>query len=327
MLLLPLIHNHKKFISSDEQTSSKILLNSQNEGNTWNNLFTFQQTNSEFNFNYTNGVLRVSDGNFRNGNLNKMFYYQKGISQSGLDNSGWKTKNNFLLNSPSISFKSHVPEDDAAGLNPESQELGTFDAIPYCNKLYKNITYTTPGIFLADGTSRLPAIPTDWKFNNFGRNNSTGIVTRYFWSADPTEQHNFSILKINTGTEGDAYIKAEEPSSSYEAFQKHIVAAGFSTMTQAYWTVSDNGYTNDNVQDLYTQGLWPFKILIKSNTLGKHHDWQNVWFWQCQGKTKWIIKEKEEYILSPGDLIYVPKNWTHEVIALSHRVGISMSDT
>ena len=66
---------------------------------------------------------------------------------------------------------------------------------------------------------------------------------------------------------------------------------------------------------------------IKSNTLGKHHDWQNVWFWQCQGKTKWIIKEKEEYILSPGDLIYVPKNWTHEVIALSHRIGISMSDT
>ena len=57
---------------------------------------------------------------------------------------------------------------------------------------------------------------------------------------------------------------------------------------------------------------------------GKHKDTMDVWFWQAKGKTKWQVLGKE-YILSPGDLIYISKGIEHNVIALTPRAGISMS--
>jgi mannose-6-phosphate isomerase-like protein (cupin superfamily) len=57
---------------------------------------------------------------------------------------------------------------------------------------------------------------------------------------------------------------------------------------------------------------------------GPHADTMDVWFWQAKGKTKWQVLGNE-YILSPGDLIYVPKGIEHNVIALTPRAGISMS--
>ena len=61
-------------------------------------------------------------------------------------------------------------------------------------------------------------------------------------------------------------------------------------------------------------------------TFGEHADNVNVCFWQCQGETKWVIEEKD-YILKPGDLIFVPKGIKHNVIPLTPRLGISMSKT
>ena len=66
-------------------------------------------------------------------------------------------------------------------------------------------------------------------------------------------------------------------------------------------------------------------IAISIQGLGKHKDSMDVYFLQCQGKTKWIIEEKNVYILEPGDLLFVPKNVWHEVIPLTPRAGISMS--
>ena len=68
-----------------------------------------------------------------------------------------------------------------------------------------------------------------------------------------------------------------------------------------------------------------FNIITKARTFGPHRDTMDVWFWQCQGKTKWVIENKKEYILNPGDLIFVPKNIQHEVVPLSPRAGISMA--
>ena len=69
-----------------------------------------------------------------------------------------------------------------------------------------------------------------------------------------------------------------------------------------------------------------FNIVTQAKTFGKHKDWMDVWFWQCQGVTKWIIEDKEEYILNAGDLIYIPTGFHHEVVPLSPRLGISMSN-
>jgi mannose-6-phosphate isomerase-like protein (cupin superfamily) len=67
-------------------------------------------------------------------------------------------------------------------------------------------------------------------------------------------------------------------------------------------------------------------LSTKSESFGKHRDDNDVYFWQCQGITKWVIENEKEYILEPGDLIFVPKNIYHTVISLTPRAGISMSE-
>jgi len=74
-----------------------------------------------------------------------------------------------------------------------------------------------------------------------------------------------------------------------------------------------------NVAHLY------FNIATSGETFGNHKDTTDVWFWNCQGKTKWIIENKEQFILEPGDLIFVKKGIFHNAIPLTPRAGISMS--
>jgi len=57
---------------------------------------------------------------------------------------------------------------------------------------------------------------------------------------------------------------------------------------------------------------------------GRHNDDMDVWFWQCQGLSRWVLDDKE-FTLEPGDLIYVKKGIYHNVSALTPRAGVSMS--
>jgi len=57
---------------------------------------------------------------------------------------------------------------------------------------------------------------------------------------------------------------------------------------------------------------------------GRHNDDRDVWFWQCQGQSRWVLDDRE-FILEPGDLIYVKKGIYHNVSALTPRAGVSMS--
>jgi ribosomal protein L16 Arg81 hydroxylase len=61
-------------------------------------------------------------------------------------------------------------------------------------------------------------------------------------------------------------------------------------------------------------------------SFGRHVDDVDVYFWQCQGSSKWVMDDCE-FILTPGDMIYVPKGIYHNVIPLTPRAGISMGQT
>ena len=65
-------------------------------------------------------------------------------------------------------------------------------------------------------------------------------------------------------------------------------------------------------------------ISTNGKTFGNHSDKMDVYYWQCQGETKWIFENKQIQ-LSKGDLIIVPKGVYHNVVPLSSRAGISMS--
>ena len=68
-----------------------------------------------------------------------------------------------------------------------------------------------------------------------------------------------------------------------------------------------------------------FNLTSTGGTFGKHKDRNNVYYWQCIGKTKWVVDGYGTFILEPGDLIYIPMGVYHEVIPLTPRLGISMA--
>jgi len=97
---------------------------------------------------------------------------------------------------------------------------------------------------------------------------------------------------------------------------------GFFVSHDAHEIEKVNIIINDlgcNIAHLY------FNITTKAKTFGKHKDSMDVYFWQCQGVTKWIIEDNNEVTLNPGDLIFIPKGVYHTVIPLSPRLGVSMS--
>lgn len=59
----------------------------------------------------------------------------------------------------------------------------------------------------------------------------------------------------------------------------------------------------------------------------RHHDDADVMNLQCKGQTRWQVCQTydgpcEEFILDPGDIIYVPKHLWHEVSAIGPRTNI-----
>ena len=67
-------------------------------------------------------------------------------------------------------------------------------------------------------------------------------------------------------------------------------------------------------------------FLQSGGTYGNHKDTMIVKFWQGHGLTKWVIENKDEYILHPGDLITIPIGVHHNIIPLTPRFGISMAN-
>ena len=83
---------------------------------------------------------------------------------------------------------------------------------------------------------------------------------------------------------------------------------------------------NKNTRFNITTAHLYISLSKNSKTSGKHRDGAFVWYWQCIGKTQWIIYENEKeftYELSPGDIIYVPRGVYHSVFPLTPRAGIS----
>lgn len=67
-------------------------------------------------------------------------------------------------------------------------------------------------------------------------------------------------------------------------------------------------------------------LLETSQTFGRHNDDSEVFFWQVQGKTRWVVEDQVlcEYELSSNDMIYIPKFMVHDVKPLGPRAGISI---
>lgn len=76
---------------------------------------------------------------------------------------------------------------------------------------------------------------------------------------------------------------------------------------------------------VFTGSFCAVSITNKEPTTGKHNDPVDVFYLQCIGSVVWkIFSDSEcEYVLNPGDVIYVPSGVDHEVRSLTPRASIS----
>jgi quercetin dioxygenase-like cupin family protein len=67
-------------------------------------------------------------------------------------------------------------------------------------------------------------------------------------------------------------------------------------------------------------------LTSKEETTGKHSDPIDVIYCEFIGSVTWKVFDEdkhEDFILNPGDIIYVPKSVVHEVTSLTPRAAIS----
>ena len=136
--------------------------------------------NSKPNFDYVNGMLKITDSNFNNNNQNKFIYYsgQPNIESNTIHT--WKQRDSAIAEPPSIFVKE---------LASDEMSLNSFNGIDYAN-LYYSDQHFGADANAAEGTG-------SWGFNQnadeFGRTNiyrsendneSHGIVIRKFQDFD-----------------------------------------------------------------------------------------------------------------------------------------------
>ena len=246
-------------LQGNTESKSKIHLNSENQGNTWNeNWIIYPEANAIPNFNFANGVLRISDSNFKTNNNNILMYYDKYASSTYTnlrDSSGWKTKQGFL--SSPCNLTAHIFETSTSTTFTNPLEI--YNAIDLQNELFNEITFTTKG----EGANS--AIATDWRYDCFGPESTLeqrgmGIITRYI--ADNTKTPS---VMYQAGGSTSNWLK------SYETYlepnidnQNHPTTAGLGNVFVHNAGQTDSGGHSNS---MYTEALWPVKCLIPMEEL------------------------------------------------------------
>lgn len=81
-----------------------------------------------------------------------------------------------------------------------------------------------------------------------------------------------------------------------------------------------------NTKSTCTGYFGALSITNKELTTGRHSDPIDVIYCQFVGSVVWSIftdQGKEDFVLNPGDVIYVPKSIDHEVLSLTPRAALS----
>ena len=124
-------------LTDNTNHSSNISIHSKLSGNWDTNFIKWADIDSKPNYNYVNGMLKISDGNFSNANQNKLFYWNNGESNTMSSIEGWNTADSPLPQPPLVVSQLVAGETESGFLSAI-----VFDACDYWNTLFKDMTYT-----------------------------------------------------------------------------------------------------------------------------------------------------------------------------------------
>ncbi len=140
------------------------------------------------------------------------------------------------------------------------------------------------------------------------------------------------IIKRGQRSENVQVIGSVICNKGYFLFDENNLFDRFSGITELMTKINDGdsgkecmAYTEGGRGKCNCNAYWHMQALrfsITNHTISDHNDPNDVLYWQVLGTSKWIMNNKEEYILSPGDLLYFNQEDSHKVLQDGPRAGI-----
>ena len=263
-------------ILNNTPTKSEIVLHSSKSNELHKNKIKWNSSNCQPTFNYINGMLKISDGNFNNSNSNKMFFYTNKTSLlNNFELQGWTARSNVFdtnINFEVITFEPEIPdasqpeaeqaiEDLHSFFINDSNEVNDASQAQALNEKYNGQV----------GDPTTTNIATQTTLNNqnagahaawYGRNNPQGHVHMYYF--DPAMEVNTTSL-IDNDNNISAFKMIPRyadfngiKSNFYSSYEGGILLPGETLEAQSGEGVYDSmiagGYEND-AQELYTGSI------------------------------------------------------------------------
>ena len=165
-------------LSNNSSEYSDISLFSKLSSSWINNAIRWSGLKSKPVFNYINGMLKISDGNFNNSNNNKLMYYAGKEDTYGTGQLGWVVKDNALQNPPSLSVSSANTSQLISRFNNCIDKLND----RYITVSENGLTFKEVGDYNSDSNSIYPR-NAGQVASAFGAFDIQGFVTRYWFGS------------------------------------------------------------------------------------------------------------------------------------------------
>ena len=111
--------------------------------------------------------------------------------------------------------------------------------------------------------------------------------------------------------------------------QTHNIFNDFNGVSELLYSLNNSrdnshcGYYNNSSCSCdipwHFQGI---RISLSNRLVSSHHDPHDIFYWQILGTSFWKVNNDITYTLHPGDLLYLPKESSHEVWCDGPRAGL-----
>ena len=193
-------------LTNNADNNTDISFHSQKSQSWMPNLIRWNGLKSQPCFDYINGMLKISDGNFNNDNNNKLLYYAGKENTNGSSELGWVVRDEALQNPPTCSVSSindsEILTSYVNGVNELNERYIQTTTIPGAAGA-PDLTITTKQLGNYDGTSGVRKNANSVA-SAFGQNDPQGFVLRYWF--DKRYSPTVGVDPIRHGSDGTGQI-------------------------------------------------------------------------------------------------------------------------
>ncbi len=317
-------------LSNNSSEYSDISLYSESSSFWINNVIRWNGLNSKPVFNYINGMLKISDGNFDNANNNKLMYYAGKEDTYGTGKLGWVVRDKIIQEPPTLSISS---------INTSGILNQYIDCIDKLNQRY--IEETELNIF-GNTVNILTKLCGDYNSNSnpgnvrnagqvasaFGSNDVQGFVTRYWFDSRWSKHDADSIFSDDFGGK-QIMIPRYDVGESNQVSQWYLdnilnqgtpfLAGGYESDSQTFPTGTINNEDmpippGDNVETHSSDYINLHRVGIKDVNEGDVDGNTSNSTWKDVGIPLEIIQDIDNITDNAGDIAKIDIEFEYEML-------------